>query len=328
MKIVVDAMGGDNAPQAIIEGVVDAVKELDIQIALVGQEDVIAKHLGRYDYPKSRIEIFHAPEIVGMDEPATVSIRKKKNSSMTVGIQLLKEPGFDGFVSAGNTGGVVAASTILLGMLEGVERPAIGTVIPTLKKVSFIMDVGANTEAKPQHLLQSAHMASVYAKEVLGVANPTVGLLNIGEEAGKGGGFEKEAYKLMEENLKNFIGNVEANEVFKGKSDCIICDGFVGNVVLKVSEGLVESMGQLIKREIKKRPMAVLGALLMKSSLKHIKKLSDYSEYGGAPLLGVNGVVMIGHGRSSPKAVKNAIKAAMREVEHSILSKMIKEIKQ
>ena len=188
------------------------------------------------------------------------------------------------------------------------------------------MDVGANTESKPEHLLQSAHMASVYAREVLGIEKPTVGLLNIGEEAGKGSGFEKEAYKLMEAQVPNFIGNLEANEVYKGKSDCIICDGFVGNVVLKVSEGLVESMGMLIKREIKTRPLAVLGALLMKSSLKHIKKLSDYSEYGGAPLLGVNGVVMISHGRSSAKAIKNAIKAAMREVEHSLLNKMIQQL--
>ncbi|MDO8580209.1 MAG: phosphate acyltransferase PlsX [Candidatus Omnitrophota bacterium] len=326
MKIVIDAMGGDNAPHAIIEGVVGAIKEFDTTITLVGIRDKVEEELKRYSYPKERIEVIHAPEVVEMHEPATTSIRKKKDSSITIGIQLLKTPGYSAFISAGNTGAVVAAATIHLGMLPGVERPAIGTVIPTLKNFSFLMDVGANTEAKPEHLLQSALMARVYAREVLAVEHPTVGLVNIGEEAGKGSGFEKEAYKLMESRLTNFIGNVEANEIFTGKSDCIVCDGFVGNVVLKVSEGLVESAGTLIRREVKKSPLAMLGAFLIRARLKHIKKLADYSEYGGAPLLGVNGLVMICHGRSSPKAIKNAIRATIREVDHNILAVMIKEI--
>ena len=326
MKIVIDAMGGDYAPQAVIAGVIEALKEFDVQIVLVGIKDRIEVELKKYSYPAERIELIHAPEVVEMHEPAITSVRKKKDSSISIGLKLLKEPHYDAFISAGNTGAVVAASTIHLGMLEGVERPAIGTIIPTLKKFSLLMDAGANTDPKPEHILQNALMASVYVREVLEIPNPTVGLVNIGEEAGKGTGFEKEAYKLMEEKLSNFIGNVEANEIYTGKSDCVICDGFVGNIVLKVSEGLLESVGVLIKREIKKDPLAILGAILMKSRLAHIKKLADYSEYGGAPLLGVNGLVMICHGRSSPKAIKNAIRATMQEVNHDILSSMKKEI--
>ncbi len=326
MKIVVDAMGGDHAPEAVVAGVIEALKEFNVTIVLVGIEERVTAELKKYNYPKDRIEIIHAPEVVEMHEPAVTSIRKKKDSSIAIGIRLLKERKYDAFISAGNTGAVVAASTIHLGMLEGVERPAIGTVIPTLKKFSFLIDAGANTDPKPEHLLHNALMARVYVKEVMDIANPTVGLVNIGEEAGKGTGFEKEAYKLMEEKVENFIGNVEANEVYTGKSDCIVCDGFIGNIVLKVSEGLMESTGKLIKREVKKNPVAILGALLMKYSLDHIKKLADYSEYGGAPLLGIDGLVMICHGRSSPKAIKNAIRATMREVEHDILSIMRKEL--
>lgn len=327
MKIVVDAMGGDHAPQAVVAGVVEAVKELDVQIVLVGIEDRVKEELSHYQYPLERIEIIHAPEAVGMDEHATVSIRRKRNSSISVGIELLKDSQYKAFISAGNTGAVVAASTFFLGMLPGVERPGIGLVIPTLKKFAFLIDVGANTDPKPQHLLQYALMSQVYAREVLGVDNPRVGLLNIGEEATKGTDFVKETHKMMAGRLGNFIGNIEANEIFSGRGDCIICDGFAGNIVIKVSETLMESAGTLLKREIKKSPLAVIGAFLMKKKLAHIKKYADYSEYGGAPLLGVNGIVMISHGRSSPKAIKNAIRAAMREVDHNIMSSMIKEIK-
>ena len=326
MKIVVDAMGGDYAPTAIIEGVVDAVKEFKVSIVLVGDQSTVQSELNKYDYPKELIEIVHASEAVGMDEPASTPIRKKKDSSISVGVKLLKESPYDAFISAGNTGAVVAASTIYLGMLEGAERPAIGLTIPSLKKFSFLMDAGANTEAKPKHLLQSAIMARVYVKEVLGVENPSVGLVNIGEEATKGSGFAKETYKLLEGRIENFIGNIEANEIYTGKCDCVICDGFVGNIILKVSEGLMESAGKLMKQEIKKSPLAILGAGILKLSLKDIRKLVDYSEYGGAPLLGVNGLVMISHGRSNAKAIKNAIKATIREVEHRIIETMVMEI--
>jgi glycerol-3-phosphate acyltransferase PlsX len=261
-----------------------------------------------------------------MDDPATSSIRKKKDSSISLGIDLLKEKEYDAFVSAGNTGAVVAAATINLGMLAGVERPAIGLVIPTLKSFAFLIDVGANTDPKPEHLFQSALMARVYVREVLGVEKPKVGLLNIGEEAGKGSGLTKEVYKMIEERIPDFIGNVEANGIFKGDSDCIICDGVMGNIVIKISQGLMESASALMRREIEKSPVAMFGAAIMKSRLNHIKKLADYSEYGGAPLLGVNGLVKISHARSSPNASKNAIRAAKHEIEHNILAVMMEEI--
>jgi len=328
VKIVVDAMGGDYAPESVVAGIVEALKEFDVFITLVGIQEQILAELKKYNYPKDRVEIIHAPTTIAMNEPATVSIRGKKDSSISVGVNLLKEQGYDAFVSAGNTGAVVAASTIFLGMLRGIERPAIGLVIPTLQKFAFLIDVGANTEPKPEHLFQSALMAQVYAKEVLGVINPKVGLLNIGEEAGKGSGFYKETYKMMEERVGDFTGNVEANGLFKGENDCIICDGVMGNVVIKISQGLMEGAASLLRREIKKSPVAMFGALLMKSRLNHIKKLADYSEYGGAPLLGVNGIVMISHGRSNPKAIKNAIKATIREIEHNILDVMAEKVAQ
>lgn len=319
-------MGGDHAPEAVVAGAVDAIKELGVTIVLVGIKDQVQKELSRYQFPSQKVQIVHAPEVVEMDEPAITSIRKKRNSSITIGIDLLKDRSYDAFVSAGNTGAVVAAATVNLGMLPGVDRPAIGLVIPTLKRFGFLIDVGANTDPKPEHLLQSSLMAKVYTQKVLNIANPAIGLLNIGEEEGKGSDFHKETYKLISGRLSNFVGNVEANEVFKGKCDCIICDGFVGNVVIKVSEGLMESAATLLRREIKKSPLALAGVFLMKSRLQHIKKYADYSEYGGAPLLGVNGIVMISHGRSNPKAIKNAIRAATREVEHNIISAIIEEV--
>ncbi len=326
MKIVVDAMGGDHAPEAVVAGVVDAVNEFGTDIALIGIKDSIEAELAKYTFPQDKIEIIHADEVVGMDEPATVSIRKKRNSSISQGVRLLKEDGYDAFISAGNTGAVVAASTIYLGMIPGVERAGIGLVIPTLKRFAFLIDVGATTDPKPEHLLSWSLMGSVYAREVLGVENPSVGLVNIGEEATKGTDFAKQTHKLMAGRIENFQGNMEANAIFSGKCDCMVCDGFVGNVVIKVSEAIMESAGALIKREIKKSPLALLGAFLMKSRLLHIKRYADYSEYGGAPLLGVNGIVMISHGRSSPKAIKNAIRAARREVEHNIIDVISKEI--
>ena len=322
MKIVVDAMGGDFAPENVIAGAVEALKEFKVTIVLVGIQERIEAELKKHQYPKDRIEIVHAPEIVEMDDHAAVAIRQKRKSSITVGVGLLKQPEYDAFISAGNTGACVAASTIVLGMIPGVDRPGIGVVIPTLNKFSFMIDMGANTAAKPEHLVQYAKMAKVYVQEVLDIAKPSVGLLNIGSEEGKGTDLEKEAHKLLEEKEPNFIGNIEANEIYSGKAHCIVCDGYVGNITLKVSEGLMESVGMLMKREIKKSPIAILGALLLKSSLKEAKRSIDYSEYGGAPLLGVDGLVLISHGRSSPKAIKNAIRAAIREVDHDILTKI------
>ena len=280
----------------------------------------------KYKFPKDLIEVVHAPEVVAMDDAATVVMRQKRQSSISVGIGLLKKEGYDAFVSAGNTGACVAASIFILGMIPGVDRPGIGCILPSLKKFTFIIDVGANTAAKPEHLLQYAKMAKVYAQSVLDRPQPSIALLNIGEEECKGTGLEKEAHKILEEKEPLFIGNIEANEVFTGKADCIVCDGYVGNITLKVAEGLVESIGKLLKREITKNPIAILGAILLKSSLSEAKKSVDYSEYGGAPLLGVDGLVLISHGRSSPKAIKNAIRAAKEQVEHNVLKKIKEEM--
>ena len=325
MKIIVDAMGGDHAPAAVIAGVVDAVRESDFHIVLVGIKERVEEELTKYQYPSDKISIVHAPEVISMHDSAISSVRKKRNSSITIGMDLLNQKEGRAFVSAGNTGAMVAAATFRLGMLNGVDRPGIGLVYPTLEGFSFLMDVGANTDPKPEHLLQSALMAEVYSKYVMGIDNPRVGLLNIGEESSKGTDFVKTTHKLLAEGMNNFIGNVEPNEIFVGRADCIICDGFVGNVIIKVSQGLMESMSKLLKREIKKSPFAVIGGLMMRNRLNHVRQIADYSEYGGAPLLGVNGIVMISHGRSSPKAIKNAIRATAREVEHNILAKMIEK---
>jgi glycerol-3-phosphate acyltransferase PlsX len=327
MKIVVDAMGGDYAPSAIVEGVVDAVNEYsDVTVALVGIRDKIDEELKKHSYPGNQIEIISAPDVIEMNEPATVSIRTKKDSSISIGIKHLKEESYDAFISAGNTGAVVCAATVYLGMLPGIDRPGIGLVIPTLKRVSFLIDVGANTDPKPVHLMQSALMAKIYAQKILNIPEPQIGLLNIGTEATKGTDFVKETHKLFTEKVDNFIGNIEPNDIFKGVCECIICDGFAGNIVIKVAESLMESAASLIRREIKKSPVAFLGAILMKSRLNHIKKYADYTEYGGAPLLGVNGLVMISHGRSSPKAIKNAIRAAKREIDNNLMATTIEEI--
>ncbi len=320
-------MGGDNAPGEIIKGAVEAVKERDVYVALVGQEEQIESHLQALQYPRDRIEVVHAPEVVEMHDPATAPLRRKRNSSISLGVNLLKDPSHHAFISAGNTGAVVAASTIFLGMLEGVARPAIGTVLPTLKGFTFLIDAGANTDPKPIHLVQSALMARIYMRDVMGIENPRIGLLNVGEEETKGTEFMKDIHRMLTELMpENFVGNMEGSGIYRGDCDCIICDGFVGNVVLKVSESLAESATKLIKREVKQSPLAMLGALMMKPRLRKVRQVSDYSEYGGAPLLGVNGIVMIGHGRSSAKAVKNAIRAACREIEHNILETMRKEV--
>ncbi len=322
MKIVVDAMGGDHAPACVVAGVVEAVKEFPVFITLVGIEERVKKELSRYSYPKGRINIVHASEVVDMEDNPLDVIRKKKGSSIAVGVNLLKEPGYDAFVSAGNTGALVAASTFYLRMIEGVDRPGIGLVIPQVHGCAFLIDVGANPDPKPEHIYQYGQMAMVYMQSVMGTVNPTVGLINIGEEAGKGSGFDKHTYQLLQEKLPRFIGNIEPNKLFVGKADCLVCTGVVGNVIIKLAEGLMEAAGTVLKRGIMKDPLAMLGALMMKGSLRGLKKHVDYSEYGGAPLLGVNGVVMKSHGRSSPKAIKNAIRAAMREVEHKVIDKM------
>lgn len=329
MKIVVDAMGGDYAPKAVVEGALSAAGEYpNQQIILIGIEKRIKEELKKSKSIPDNIKVINAPEVIAMDEPAALSIRKKRDSSIIRGIELLKNNKADAFFSAGNTGAVVCAATLGLGMLSGVERPGIAIMAPTLKKdPTMIVDVGANIDAKPLHLLQYAAMAEAYYEHIFRAQKPSIGLLNIGEEEAKGTTFLKETYQLLGASKLNFIGNIEGKDIFKGKAEIVICDGFVGNVTLKVSEGVAEAFGELLKREIMGSLMSRIGALFIRKSLRNFKKHLDYSEYGGAPLLGVNGVVIIGHGRSSAKAVKNAVRASIKEVESGVNQSIIEKIK-
>ena len=327
MKIIVDAMGGDFAPRVVIEGVVQAANEYNIEIGLVGDEEQIKPLLVKFGYKGNAISIYHTAEVIGMSEPAATSVRRKRNSSIVTGLNLVKEGKGDAFFSAGNTGAVVCAATLGLGLLPGIERPGISIVVPTLKGISLIADVGANIDAKPLHLFQYGLIADAYFRYILNRPNPKVGLLNIGEEESKGTEVIKETRALFEKSNLNFIGNVEGKDLFSGKSDIIICDGFVGNVALKVTESVAETMQVFLKKHLLGSTMGKIGALFLRPSLMRFKKELDYSEYGGAPLLGVNGVVIIGHGRSNAKAIKNAVRVAKEEVESKFIEKILEAIK-
>ncbi len=318
VRIVVDGMGGDDAPRSIVKGAALASEEYHLQIILVGQEERLKDELAKTKFSKGKISIHPASEVVEMHEPASLSIRRKKDSSIAVSVDLLKEGKADALVTAGNTGAAVAAATLKLRMLEGIERAGIAIPIPTLAGHSLLIDAGANIDSKPKHLLQYAVMGGVYMNHVLGIKNPKIGLLNIGEEETKGTNFIKESYRLLSSSGINFIGNIEGKDIFTGNSDCIICDGFIGNVVLKVAENLAETIAELLKRELKKSFLTRLGAVLAKSGFLNLKKKMDYAEYGGALLLGVNGRYVISHGSSSPKAIKNAIRVAGECVNHHV----------
>jgi len=317
-KIGVDISGGDYAPEEIFKGAVLARKEYGEDIVLIGIREEIEAQARKHKVDLNDFTVVHAPEKIDMGESPATSVRRKKNSSITIGTNLLKEKKIDAFVSCGNTGAAVCAATLLLGLIEGVERPGIGLMMPTREGVSLIIDVGANVDPKPMHLFQYGVMASVYYELVFNKENPSVGLLNIGEEETKGSDFVKNVHKLFAAAPLNFTGNVEAKHMFSGKCDCIVCDGFVGNVALKVTEGCAETMGKFLFDTIMKDPLGIFGLLLIKRSLRKFKRILDYAEYGGAPLLGVDGVVIIGHGRSNSKAVKNAVRAAIHELKRDL----------
>lgn len=329
MRIVVDAMGGDHAPRVVIEGAVAAAKEYpNTEIVLVGEEGKVKALLAKSGYKGGNISTHPASEVIKMSEPAASSVRKKRNSSIVVGLNLIKEEKGDAFFSAGNTGAVVCAATLGLGLLPGVERPGIAIITPTLKGISIIIDVGANIDSKPMHLLQYAIMADAYFRYILNRPDPKVGLLNIGEEETKGTDLIKETRELLQKSGLNFIGNIEGKDLFSGKSDIVVCDGFIGNVALKVTESVAETMQVFLKKHLLSTTMGKLGVLLLRPSLLRFKKELDYSEYGGAPLLGVNGVVIIGHGRSNPTAIKNAIRVAKEEVERKFNEKILEALRE
>ena len=304
-------MGGDRGPEVTVEGAVAAARELGSTVILVGNEAVLRDHLARHDVRGLAMTVRHAPEAVEMGENPMSALRKKKHSSIRIGLEMVKKGEAEAFVSAGNTGAVMATALVVLGPLPGLERPAIAVVVPTVTHQAVLLDVGANVDCKPRHLLQFAIMGNVYARDILGQTRPRVGLLSIGEEESKGNELTREAFKGMEEEPSlNFIGNVEGRDVFSGIADVVVCDGFIGNVALKISEGLVETIFSLLREELKKDLRARAGSFLLVPTFRRFRRRIDSSEYGGAPLLGVNGVCMISHGRSTGKAIRNAIRAA------------------
>jgi len=304
-------MGGDHAPQVNIEGAVQTVQESDdIEVILVGDETAIRKELKGRKYEAGRISVVHASQVVEMHESPTAAIRKKRDSSIRVGVGLVKAGKADAFVSAGHSGAVMGTSLLLLGMSKGVDRPAIATLMPTLRDTFVLLDVGANVDCKPENLQQFALMGNIYCKLVLGRENPKVGLLSIGEEDVKGNELTKEAFKLIRQSSINFIGNIEGKDIFTGAADVVVCDGFTGNIALKISEGLAEAILKMLKREISNVTAGRIGYLMLKPAIRNFKKRTDYDEYGGAPLLGINGTSIISHGRSSAKAIRNALKVA------------------
>ncbi len=320
MKIVVDAMGGDNAPSAIVEGAVLAVREYPgVEIILTGITSQVQAELDKFeDAANLPIRVEHADEVVEMDDLPAKVLRSKRKSSMRIGVDLIKRGDADAFVSAGNTGAVLAYSSVLLRTMKGVDRPCIAVQLPTLDGAALLLDGGANVDCKANQLFEFGIMGHVMAKYVLGLENPRVGLLSIGEEDVKGNEMTKNVFKMLKSCHINFIGNVEAKGVYSGQADVIVCDGFTGNIALKISQSMAEMIGQLLKDVFNASWLSKLGYLLIKPHLDKKKKAVDYSETGGAPLLGVNGVCIIAHGRSSPKALKNAINRAREMVDKNV----------
>jgi len=313
-KVVLDAMGSDHAPHAEIDGALAATRDFSVGVILVGQAQRVEPELRRCGWRGDGdrgIELVDAPEVIAMDDPVATSVRRKKKSSLRIGSRLVIDGYADGFVSAGNTGAAMATAKMVMGTLPGVDRPALAALIPTKTgRPVLLLDVGANSECKPHHLAQFAIMGEAYSRSVLGTVKPSVGLMSIGEEEAKGNDLTKEAFPLLRRlSSINFVGNVEGRDVFAGMVDVIVTDGFTGNVMLKLSEGLTEAMLSMIKRELSVSAMTKAGAVLVKPAFRNIKKRLDYSEYGGAPLLGVNKIVVIGHGRSNARAIRNAIKS-------------------
>lgn len=324
--IAVDAMGGDSAPRAEVEGAVAAARELGVRVALVGQVGVIERELARHSTRGLSLQIVPASEVIAMDEAPGQVIRKKKDSSVHVAARLVKDGKADGLVSAGNTGAVMAIAYLIMGKLPSVDRPALAAPFPTSRgTVSVMLDVGANVDSKALHLEQFAVMGEIYYRLIFGTRQPKVALLSIGEEEIKGNDLTREAYlRLKNTNGMKFVGNVEGREVFAGNVDVIVCDGFIGNVALKISEGLVEHMIKMLRENLGASFATQLGAVLSRKAFQDLKKKLDYSEYGGAPLLGVKGVTIIGHGRSNANAIKNAIRIAA-ELSRAKLNEKIEE---
>jgi len=311
--IAVDAMGGDFAPRPVVDGALAAARHFDLGVALVGPRANLDVELGRHDdVDPERIRIVEATDVVAMEDSPAAALRRKPNASIKVAAEIVARGEASALFSAGHTGATVMAAYAAFGMLPGVDRPALAATIPTRRRPAILLDVGASVECRPQHLLQFAIMGSVYARVAFGLENPRVGLLSIGEEATKGNELTREAHRLLRMSPLAFIGNVEARDVYSGNADVIVCDGFTGNVALKISEGLVDVVESLLSDELSSTITMRVGSLLTRRALRRFKRRVDYSEYGGAPLLGLAGVTIVGHGRSSAKAVRNAVALGYR----------------
>ena len=309
MKIVVDAMGGDNAPEEIVKGTLKSIEELNVDVILVGKEKILKKDIDKNAKRfLNKIEIVNAEDIITNEDKPVKAIRNKKNSSMVVGLNLVKDKYGSAFVSAGNTGALLSGGLFIVGRIKGIQRPSLAPIIPTIVGSSILLDVGANADCKPDFLYQFGIMGSIYAEKVLDKKNPKVGLINIGTEKTKGSKLYIDTYKVLEDSDLNFIGNIEARNLLKGKADVLVCDGFVGNIVLKLTEGLSSELMNQIKIQLKGSIRGIIGGALIKNSMRELKSKFDYNEHGGAPLLGLKSPVIKAHGSSKSKAFKNAIR--------------------
>ncbi len=319
MKIIVDAMGGDKAPGEIIKGTIDAIKEYNINVLFVGKEDLIKKELINLEYDENKVEILNASQVITNEDDPALAIRRKKDSSLVVASKALVEGLGDGMISAGSTGALLSAGLFIVKRIEGIDRAALTVMYPTMDKFSLLVDAGANVDTKAEYLYQFALMGSIYMNKVMDIASPSIGLVNIGTEKSKGNQLVKETYELLESNLPNFKGNIEARDLPYGKVDVIVADGFVGNVILKLTEGMASSIFSILKDEFTKNLRTKIGASILKGELSNIKGRMDYREYGGAPLLGTQKPMVKAHGSSDAYAIKNGIKQLIRFIDNDVI---------
>jgi phosphate acyltransferase len=327
MRIAIDAMGGDEAPGAIVDGALVAARHLQIGLLLVGRREALERELSRHPGVGALdLEIVDTPDAIAMSEPASAALRRKPRASVRLAAEAVRDGRAAAMFSAGHTGASVMAAHGAFGRLGGVERPAIATIIPTRRRPAVLLDSGATVECRPQHLVQFAVMGAAFARVALGCAAPRVGLLSVGEEESKGNDLTREAHQLLKTAAVHFVGNLEGRDVFAGEADVIVCDGFTGNVTLKISEGLVETVQRILHDELSATFGTRMGYLLSRQAYRRFRKRLDASEYGGAPLVGLNGLCVIGHGRSTAKAVRNAVAMAARFVEEGLLEKLAREV--